>query len=997
MPTTLKWAKGSRGPPERATREDPTPGTGYLVGRADELGSLERLLDELDRGHPGTIEVAGEPGIGKTRLLKELAARAEARGHLVLSGAASELEQALPFSVFVDALDEYVAGLEPKRVAVLDDEVQAELAHVFPSLSALAGGHEVALQHERHRSHRAVRELLKRLAAPAPLVLLLDDVHWADAASVELLGALLRRPPATAVLMVVAVRLRQAPERLSAALERAHREGALTRIELGALSPAEARVFLGEALDPAEAAALYEDSGGNPFYLQQLARALDLTGGTASAAAELSMAIDVPSAVAAALTEELGLLSEPARLVLEGAAVAGDPFEPELAAAAAGTSEASTMDALDELLQLDLVRPTEVPRRFRFRHPLVRRAVYETTRGGWRLGAHERCAEALGARGAGAAARAHHVERSAGQGDVGAVAVLREAGEAAARLAPESAARRFGGALRLLPQTAPAEERVELLLARAGALAAAGHFADSHEAVLEGLATVPDESIALRTKLTTACARMEHRLGQYEQAHARLVSALGSLPEPVSVEHVGLLIELALNEFYRSKYQSMHDWAARAVSAAKALGDAPLTAAALAMPSLADAMTGASERAQPHRADAAALVDSLSDDELSLRLDGAAWLAAAELYLDLYPEADLHASRALTLARATGQGELFLVLYQILGRVWYVRGKLAEATELLDGAIEAARLLGTAQALVGNLFNRSVVAEAVGDMDIALATAQESVELGGGLDKGFVAAWAGVRLAGALLETGQPARAVELLLGCVGGEELTIIPGGWRAYCLELLTRCWLALDRRSEAERAAALAEVTAAAIRLPLAAAWADRATAAVALHAGDTARAAERALASADAAQEVGAPIEAALSRTLAGRALAQAGQSDRAVAELQRAAAELDACGALRYRQSAERELGKLGHRPHRRTRPGRTDGAGIESLTERELQVTRLVVDRKTNAQIAAELFLSQKTVETHLRNIFSKMGVATRVALARAVEWADRTGSARPR
>src|SRR6266540_5698007 len=104
----------------------------HLVGRADEIGSLERLLDELDRGRPGSIEVVGEPGIGKTRLLRELAARAEARGHIVLSGSASELERDLPFSVFVDALDEYVAGLEPRRLGVLDDQVQAELASVCP-------------------------------------------------------------------------------------------------------------------------------------------------------------------------------------------------------------------------------------------------------------------------------------------------------------------------------------------------------------------------------------------------------------------------------------------------------------------------------------------------------------------------------------------------------------------------------------------------------------------------------------------------------------------------------------------------------------------------------------------------------------------------------------------------------------------------------------------------------------------------------------------------
>ena len=340
-----------------------------------------------------------------------------------------------------------------------------------------------------------------------------------------------------------------------------------------------------------------------------------------------------------------------------------------------------------------------------------------------------------------------------------------------------------------------------------------------------------------------------------------------------------LLIKLALNGFYRSRYQSMHEWAERAVRAAEALGDPPLVAAALAMPALADAMTGATGSARAHRADAAALVDSLSDDELSRRLDAAVWLAAAELYLDRYAEADAHAGRALALARATGLGELFPVLNQILARTWYVRGKLADASELLDGAIEASRLLGHTQSLVGNLFNRSVVAVAVGDLDVAVDTAQESVELARDLDEGFVAAWAAVRLAGAMLESGRPAEAVELLIGSAGGEQLTLIPGGWRTDCLELLTRCWLALGRRDEAERAAARAAARAERVRLPLARAWADRAAAAVALHDGDPGRAAALALASAAGADEIHAPIEAALSRTLAGRALAHAGQGDR----------------------------------------------------------------------------------------------------------------------
>jgi DNA-binding NarL/FixJ family response regulator len=137
-------------------------------------------------------------------------------------------------------------------------------------------------------------------------------------------------------------------------------------------------------------------------------------------------------------------------------------------------------------------------------------------------------------------------------------------------------------------------------------------------------------------------------------------------------------------------------------------------------------------------------------------------------------------------------------------------------------------------------------------------------------------------------------------------------------------------------------------------------------------------------------VGAPVEAALSRTLAGQALARAGDVDRAVEELERAAAVLDECGARRHRDAAERELRRLGRRIHRRTRQGSADGEGLEALSEREFQVARLVVDRKTNREIAGELFVSLKTVEAHIRNLFRKLGVSSRVEVARTVERAER-------
>ena len=302
-------------------------------------------------------------------------------------------------------------------------------------------------------------------------------------------------------------------------------------------------------------------------------------------------------------------------------------------------------------------------------------------------------------------------------------------------------------------------------------------------------------------------------------------------------------------------------------------------------------------------------------------------------------------------------------------------------------------MLGNTHALVWSLSGRSSAALRTGDVELALATAQESVDLSRELGEGFHSAEAAADLAAALLESGEPEQALDLLIGSAGGEELTMIAGSPRTRFLEVLARCLLALDDPEGARRAAACAEAWAAAIRLPMAAVWAGRTTASVELATGAAARAAERALTAAADADELGTPVEAALSRLLAGRALAAAGDAEAATAELLRAAEAFEGCGAIRHRDEAERELRTLGHRIHRRTRPGKADADGLESLTERELQLARLVVDRKTNPEIAAELFLSQKTVETHLRNIFRKMAVTSRVELARAVERASRVAS----
>jgi DNA-binding NarL/FixJ family response regulator/tetratricopeptide (TPR) repeat protein len=792
------------------------------------------------------------------------------------------------------------------------------------------------------------------------------------------------------VVAAVALRPRPLPERLLSVLQRALRAGTLTRIDLEGLTHTEARSLLGERVEPAHLTALMDQSGGNPLYLEQLAASLDRAVGPVGRSGSPVTDLDVPPAVAAALSDELVGLSKRARMVLDGAAVAGDPFDLDQAVAAAQVPDAEARDLIDELVEHDLLRQTDVPRRLRFRHPIVRRAVYESTRAGWRLGAHERCADALAAQGAPAVARAHHIERCARQGDVTAVAALREAARATERLAPASAAHWFAVALRLLPYSAPADQRLELLLARADSLAATGHLDESHAVLLDCANLARRSAPEWRVRATTACAAMEHRLGLRKEAYAHLSEALGDLDDATSEDAVALMIELSANGLFGGEAGAMRNWADRAVAAAKPLGDPALTAAALAARASASAASGDRQRATVHCDEATELVDALSDQQLATRLNTLANLAAADLFLDRFPSASRHAQRALDIGRATGQGDLIPLVVAMLGGSLWVQGRPREAAEIFDGAVEAARLAGNSHSLAWVLFNHSFAALVAGDLDAALAAAEESVELERGVDEGLISATSSAVLATVLLEAGQPQRSVDVMVAGAGGDEIRLVGGGWRARFLEVHARALLMIGSRRGAERAVAEAQACADAVGLRSAEGLATLAAANLALQSGDGVTAARRALAAADVLGSVHALWDAARARVLAGRAFIRTDQRASALDQLTLAAAAFDSFGAHRYRDQAERELRALGHRVHRRPRahPPGAEG-GLESLTARELEIARLVVDRRTNSQIASELFLSQKTVESHLRNIFNKLELSDRVALARTVERAD--------
>ena len=446
------------------------------------------------------------------------------------------------------------------------------------------------------------------------------------------------------------------------------------------------------------------------------------------------------------------------------------------------------------------------------------------------------------------------------------------------------------------------------------------------------------------------------------------------------------MIELAIDGLFRSDPDSVREWSRRALEAAQALGDRPLVGAASAMLTLGHAVAGDIAQAQAAYTDTAALLAAMPDEELSARVDAAAYLCSAATYLDRYDDAVTQAERALRLGRAAGH--LHPTLVPALGAAHLMRGRLEESAAVLDGGVEAARLAGITQSMAWMLRNRSLTAGAAGDHGAALDMAEEALELTRRLDESVLSSWAAMAVARASVMSGRSERAVEVIGHPDAADVLGAIPGAWRAMGLEALTAAYVELDRGEEAAATAAEAEAHAAALGLPLGTAWAQRATALVALHNGEPARAAEQALASTAAAEQVGAVIEAAFSRMLAARALAAAGDDDAAAVQLEHAAATFDTCGAVAHRNAAEQELRRLGRRVHRRTKSGDSDGLG--ALTERERQIAELVEDRKTNPEIAAELFLSTKTVESHLRNIFRKVGVSSRVELARSVERAQR-------
>jgi ATP/maltotriose-dependent transcriptional regulator MalT len=984
---------------------EPPPAPFPFTGRKKELAELANLIPAV--GGPGArvVAVVGEPGIGKTRLLRELCARTP--DATVLWGSATEFENQSAFAMFRAALDDFLPALGAAELAALSPEQLSLLRVVLPSLPAdgTARPASYAVPAERFRLHRAVRALLEAAARSRRIVLVLDDLHWADEGSIELCQHLMRRPPEAGMLIALAYRPRQAPAPLRSVIAETLPRASTTVLELGPLGSAEAHALLAPTVDRPTRDRLYQLSDGNPLYLEALARRPPARGVPGGLGTHAGLLLDEP--VQRLLAGELANVGATALLVVRAAAVVGDIFDPALVAEVAGLDPAVVPDALADLVARDLIRPVGTGGRFQFRHPLLRTSAYENCGAGWRIVAHRRAAATMRREHTAAGDQAHHVERYAVSGDREAIAILIEAADTALRGAPSVAAHWLRAALRLLPEDADAvpgpatangqarlqiPDRLVLLERLAMALGMSGRLVESREVLHELLALLP-RSTQRRAHVACFCALVERLLGRYAEANALLLAEMADVPNQDSTAAVIIKIGLAHGGMLRGDFATERDWAGEAAATARRLADRPLHAAALAVQALGSLMgvraggaaIGTVEEAREFAGTAAKIMDGLPDEQLIEHVDGLAILGAAELMLERLAEAERHQKRMLRAARDTGRVHLQTNMNLVLGSIHLRRGRLVQARDYFDDALDSALLTGSEEQRCLTQAWRAWIMALTGDLTGAVEVADETAVLAGSLPSYFAAS-ARAHVAHVRFYAGDVDGAVDLLIERCGGPDLVALDSKTRLHSYLILTSAEVSRARYPEAlcwaERMAA------GAVQWPNArtTGFVDLAKA-IALRDTQPDASFGHAAAAAEFFGPQDDPVLLGWAELLAGQALASQQRYDAALARLAVARGLFEACDAALFVGFAERDQRRINAGQPRRRRNASADaepGAAVR-LTRREQQIAGLVAEGLTNRQIAERLFLSTRTVETHLARVFAKLGVSTRSAVVHAL------------
>jgi DNA-binding SARP family transcriptional activator/tetratricopeptide (TPR) repeat protein len=556
------------------------PDRAPLVGRGDELRRLEAAWGRARAGDPAVVLVLGEAGSGKTRLLAELSRRVHAEGAAVMLGRCYE-DAVIPYAPFTEAL----RGRAAARLAALPGWIATELARLLPELGAPPAAGAGGPQDARHRLFEAVAVIVSQAAEDAPVVLAIEDLHWADPPTLLLLAHLVRRLSRERLMVLGTVRDDEPDAALRELMGELERERRLERVELGGLDAdgvaALVAAWLGDRASAALVAVVGRKSGGNPLFVEELARHVGETGAPSEALAAAAAGA-LPSGVKAVIAGRLARLDGAARTALAAAAVAGEEFRLADVAAAAEMGEGDVVEALDAAVGARFVREAATPGRYRFAHALVREAVADGSSAGRRALLHRRLARALEAAPGelDLPVLVHHLLGAGSTVDQHTAAgyALRAAELAVAQLAYEDAAEVLERAARTL-DLAPGE-RALLLLALGDARARSGDAAAARPCfaeVAEAARALGDAELLAHAALGAAGLAVTV-LPVRPDVRALLEEALDRLDEE-SALRPAVLGRLAIELYYVPPVIMRERLSARALEAGRrAGGDALLEA-----------------------------------------------------------------------------------------------------------------------------------------------------------------------------------------------------------------------------------------------------------------------------------------------------------------------------------------------------------------------------------------------------------------------------------
>lgn len=937
---------------------------GALVGREPELAEIDRQIQAVLRNTGSTVILSGPLGVGKSRLLAEGARQAERSGFLVLAGRASPLAEGRAYALILDALRTFLPKLDRTRRASLVVGLP-ELGRLFPGLDLPQPEplHDPSL--EKTRLFEALVRLLERLSRQQRLLLSLDDLHWADSQSLELLGHLAGSLANAPVGLLCAYRSDETPlsRSLRTLLQSLDRGGLARRLQVGPLSTAamteRVTVLLGGTPPPALIALLESRAGGIPLFVEGLTEALLQTGALTRLAGTWTLQpggdVPLPIGLRDLLLDRLDRLTAAERSLVDLLAVCGDATPYEILAATAGLVDSELLEGLEGLTRQRLVTEGAAGSTVTFglAHPMYQETAYGELSVLSRRRIHLRVMEAMTAQGTQDVARLAVHCLGAGplvDGERALDLLIAAADEARSIHAHDAAARYLTAALELVRQGRRRGLLPVLLTQLGDALYGQGE---------SGAALVLwQEAVAVREHSPAPdapeLARLWRRIAGTEFYRGRTsdaVAAFGRARALLAAEHgTALTPELAETWHDEVWLRARSGEVADATELVAAAGDAPAPevavwvwgaqqiaallqgriqeAVAISRRALAEKMPPLAEHHFRHvlcflyaqAGDRAAFDQACAENQaLALRVGAPALELSTQqyrlgfaLFTGEWDQALDRAGASLSLAQRAAPRRIPPVhLFRALILTW--RGAYAEAEEALSAGTEALAATGRPVKELAALAN----------------------------DVRAVLAW----------ERGDLPQLRTVLAATAPAD----FPEGPLSYLVRAVS--WAVLGERGHAE--AVLASLSDE-VALKAAAA---QLVAGVLGEAEGYRRAAEF-------FGRVDWPFWYARAR-LGWAELAADREPEQAAAAAREALAAFERLGAVPSRERCRRLLRELGV-----ALPIRTAPAGSGLLSPREWEVAQLVAAGKSNNEIAGQLFISQRTVTTHLQRIYSRLGLS---------------------